>query len=106
MSLILFANILKTQGDRAGQFGTNYLGDRDENLITNHGFDEFFYFFDDGNLTAILYDNLKMIFMEQGSEGTMFVWSNPYILLRLPIIENHRMDLYEEATITSNPYYD
>ena len=25
-----------------GQFGKNHLGDRDEHLPTNHGFDEFF----------------------------------------------------------------
>jgi arylsulfatase len=30
------------EGYRTGQFGKNHLGDRDEHLPTNHGFDEFF----------------------------------------------------------------
>jgi arylsulfatase A-like enzyme len=36
------ATVLKTQGYRTGQFGKNHLGDRNEMLPTNHGFDEFF----------------------------------------------------------------
>ncbi len=36
------AELLKPLGYRTGQFGKNHLGDRDEHLPTNHGFDEFF----------------------------------------------------------------
>lgn len=36
------AGLLKDQGYATGQFGKNHLGDRDEMLPTNHGFDEFF----------------------------------------------------------------
>ena len=36
------AELLKPHGYMAGQFGKNHLGDRDEHLPTNHGFDEFF----------------------------------------------------------------
>jgi arylsulfatase A-like enzyme len=36
------AELLKPQGYTSGQFGKNHLGDRDEMLPTNHGFDEFF----------------------------------------------------------------
>jgi len=36
------ATLLKAQGYVTGQFGKNHLGDRDEMLPTNHGFDEFF----------------------------------------------------------------
>jgi arylsulfatase A-like enzyme len=36
------AVMLKAQGYTTGQFGKNHLGDRDEMLPTNHGFDEFF----------------------------------------------------------------
>jgi arylsulfatase A-like enzyme len=36
------AEILKPMGYATGQFGKNHLGDRDEYLPTNHGFDEFF----------------------------------------------------------------
>jgi arylsulfatase len=35
------AAILKNLGYATGQFGKNHLGDRDEHLPTNHGFDEF-----------------------------------------------------------------
>ena len=36
------AELLKPLGYNTGQFGKNHLGDRDEFLPTNHGFDEFF----------------------------------------------------------------
>ena len=36
------AELLKPIGYATGQFGKNHLGDRDEHLPTNHGFDEFF----------------------------------------------------------------
>jgi len=36
------AELLKPHGYVTGQFGKNHLGDRDEFLPTNHGFDEFF----------------------------------------------------------------
>ena len=36
------ADYLKTKGYMTGQFGKNHLGDLDEHLPTNHGFDEFF----------------------------------------------------------------
>ena len=36
------ADVMKTQGYTTGQFGKNHLGDHDEHLPTNHGFDEFF----------------------------------------------------------------
>jgi arylsulfatase A-like enzyme len=36
------AELLSNHGYVSGQFGKNHLGDRDEHLPTNHGFDEFF----------------------------------------------------------------
>lgn len=36
------AELLKPHGYTSGQFGKNHLGDRDEHLPTNHGFDEFY----------------------------------------------------------------
>jgi arylsulfatase A-like enzyme len=36
------AELLKPQGYATGQFGKNHLGDRDEMLPSNHGFDEFY----------------------------------------------------------------
>jgi len=39
---VTMAELLKPLGYATGQFGKNHLGDRDEFLPTNHGFDEFF----------------------------------------------------------------
>ena len=39
---ITIAEALKSHGYATGQFGKNHLGDRDEYLPTNHGFDEFY----------------------------------------------------------------
>ena len=36
------AELLKPLGYATGQFGKNHLGDRDEHLPSNHGFDEFY----------------------------------------------------------------
>jgi len=39
---VTIAQALKARGYATGQFGKNHLGDKDEYLPTNHGFDEFF----------------------------------------------------------------
>ena len=39
---VTIAEVLKPMGYATGQFGKNHLGDKDEHLPTNHGFDEFF----------------------------------------------------------------
>ncbi|NPA37586.1 MAG: arylsulfatase [Chlorobi bacterium] len=67
---------------------------------------EIFYFSDDGDLTAVRYDDWKFVFMEQRAMGTFEVWANPFTPLRVPLIFNLRRDPYEQATITSNTYYD
>ena len=36
------AEVMRAQGYATGQFGKSHLGDRNEHLPTNHGFDEFF----------------------------------------------------------------
>lgn len=68
--------------------------------------ESFFYFSDDGDLTALRYDNWKFVFAEQRAKGTLQVWAEPYVHLRLPKIFNLRMDPYEIADLTSNTYYD
>jgi arylsulfatase len=68
--------------------------------------EEIFYFSDDGDLTALRYNNWKIVFMEQRAEGTLRIWAEPFTELRLPKIFNLRMDPYEVADITSNTYYD
>ena len=66
----------------------------------------FFYFSDDGDLTALRYDNWKIVFLEQRATGTLNVWAEPYTELRVPKVFNLRTDPYERADITSNTYYD
>ena len=67
---------------------------------------EIFYFSDDGDLTALRYQDWKLIFMEQPTEGTFRVWMQPFVPLRVPLMFNLRRDPYERASITSNTYYD
>jgi arylsulfatase len=66
----------------------------------------YFYFSDDGDVLAMRFDNWKIVFMEQRVRGTMQVWSEPFVRLRLPKIFNLRTDPYEFGDITSNTYYD
>jgi arylsulfatase len=67
---------------------------------------EFFYFSDEGDLTALRFDNWKFVFSEQKTPGTLAVWADPFTNLRVPLIYNLRLDPYERASITSNTYYD
>ena len=67
---------------------------------------EIFYFSDDGDLTALRYNDWKLIFMEQKTQGTFRVWMEPFVPLRVPLIFNLRRDPYERAESTSNTYYD
>jgi arylsulfatase len=68
--------------------------------------ESFFYINDDQQMTALRYDNWKLVFMEQRAPGTLRVWSEPFTNLRVPKIFNLRTDPYERADITSNTYYD
>ena len=70
------------------------------------GRESIFYFSDDGDLTALRYDDWKLIFMEQRVEATFQAWMEPFIPLRIPLIFNLRRDPYERSQITSNTYYD
>jgi arylsulfatase len=66
----------------------------------------FIYFTDDGDVAALRYDNWKMLFMEQKTQGTLRIWMEPFVTLRVPLVFNIRTDPYEHAPITSNTYYD
>jgi arylsulfatase len=66
----------------------------------------FFYFSDDGDMLGMRWDNWKVVFMEQRAAGTLQVWSEPFVKLRLPKIFNLRTDPYEFADVTSNSYYE
>ena len=67
---------------------------------------EIFYFSDDGDLTALRYEDWKLVFMEQQTAGTFRVWMEPFVPLRVPLILNLRRDPYERAPLTSNTYFD
>ena len=67
---------------------------------------EVFYFSDDGDLTALRYNDWKILFMEQKVPGTFRVWQEPFVPMRTPFIYNLRRDPYERSTITSNSYYE
>jgi arylsulfatase len=81
------AAMLKPLGYVTGQFGKNHLGDRDEHLPTNHGFDEFF-----GNLYHLnaeeepenedyprdmVLENGKTFLQQFGPRGVIHSWANP-----------------------------
>jgi arylsulfatase A-like enzyme len=66
----------------------------------------FIYFDDDGNLVALRFDNWKVVFMAQRAAGTLRIWAEPFVPLRLPKLYNLRTDPFERADITSNTYYD
>ena len=66
----------------------------------------FFYFSDDGDLVALRFDHWKAVFMEQRAAGTMQIWAEPFVPLRVPKLYNLRTDPFERADITSNTYYD
>ena len=73
--------MLKPLGYTSGQFGKNHLGDRDEHLPTNHGFDEFF-----GNLYHLnaeeepegyYYPKNPEFRKKYGPRGVIHSWANP-----------------------------
>lgn len=68
--------------------------------------ESFLYCNDDQQVTALRYDNWKIVFMEQRVQGTLRIWAEPFVTLRVPKIFNLRTDPYERADVTSNTYYD
>ena len=57
---------------------------------------EFFYFTDDGSISALRYNDWKIMFTVQKAHGAA-VWSKPYTPLRLPMVNNLRRDPFERA---------
>jgi len=64
---------------------------------------EMFYFTDDGQLSALRYNDWKMMFSEQRAHG-FGVWEEPYVTLRLPKLFNLRRDPFERAEHESIGY--
>ena len=44
----------------------------------------FIYFSDDGDVSAMRFDNWKIVFMEQRCQGTLQIWAEPFTPLRVP----------------------
>lgn len=82
---------------------TEHLKDPNNTRSPRH---EVFYFSDDGDLTALRYDDWKLIFMEQRAEATLQAWIEPFVPLRIPMMYHLRRDPYERASETSNTYFD
>ncbi len=57
---------------------------------------EFFYFTDDGSISAFRYNDWKIMFTVQNAHGAA-VWSQPFTPLRLPMFTNLRRDPFERA---------
>jgi len=68
--------------------------------------DAFIYINDDQQVTALRYENWKLVFLEQRAPGTLRLWAEPFTHLRVPLMFNLRTDPYERAQITSNTYYE
>ncbi|MEM9328455.1 MAG: arylsulfatase, partial [Bacteroidota bacterium] len=66
---------------------------------------EFFYWSDDGDLTAMRYDRWKLVFKEQKA-NQFRVWMEPFVDLRVPLIFDLRMDPFEKASVDANAYYE
>jgi arylsulfatase A-like enzyme len=66
----------------------------------------FIYFNDDADVVALRFDNWKVVLLEQRCEGTLRIWAEPFVQLRVPKLFNLRTDPYERADKTSNVYYD
>ncbi len=55
-----------------------------------------FYFTDDGQLSALRFNDWKMMFSEQRKHG-FDVWQDPFVTLRFPKLMNLRRDPFERA---------
>jgi arylsulfatase len=65
--------------------------------------DEFFYFTDDGSISALRFRDWKIQFTEQRAHGGD-VWFEPYVNLRTPNFTNLRRDPFERAQHESMNY--
>ena len=64
---------------------------------------EFFYFSDDGQLTAARIGDWKLVFAEQRARR-FDVWRDPFVTLRIPKVFHLRRDPLERADTDSNGY--
>ncbi|MBA2125882.1 arylsulfatase [Hyphomicrobium methylovorum] len=93
-------------GHDQSAFLQNVEGSAANNNGTKSARDRFFYSNDDGLLVAYRKGDMKFVYSEQRSPGTMEVWAEPFTTLRLQKIFNLFQDPFERADITSNTYWD
>src|SRR4029453_14255546 len=95
------AEILKNLGYATGQFGKNHLGDKDEFVPTNHGFDEFF-----GNLYHLNaeeepenpdYPKSPEFRKRFGPRGVLHSYADGKINDTSPLTHKRRETVYEES---------
>ena len=114
------AELLKNHGYATGQFGKNHLGDRDEHLPTNHGFDEFF-----GNLYHLnaeeepesqFYPKDPEFKKKFGPRGVLHTWADgriedtgPLTKKRMETIDSEildvSLDFIERAHAADKPFF-
>ena len=118
------AELLKPLGYTSGQFGKNHLGDRDEHLPTNHGFDEFF-----GNLYHLnaeeepegyYYPKNPEFRKKYGPRGVIHSWANadgtqkiedtgPLTTERMPTVDEEihdaAMKFVDKAAEQKKPFF-
>jgi arylsulfatase len=108
------ADLLKPMGYTTGQFGKNHLGDRDEHLPTNHGFNEFF-----GNLYHLnaeeepegyYYPKDPEFRKQYGPRGVLHSWANPDGTQRIedtgPLTRKRMETIDEEVYAAATTFID
>ncbi len=93
-------------GHNQKKFLTSVKGSAANNNGVKSARDNFFYADDDGHLVGLRKGHIKYVYAEQRLQGTMGVWAEPFIELRMPKIFNLMQDPFERADITSNTYWD
>ncbi|MCI0363066.1 MAG: arylsulfatase [Phycisphaerales bacterium] len=68
--------------------------------------DRFYYTDDDALLVGMRLGDYKASFAEQRMQGTMGLWGEPFVKLRMTKLYNLMQDPFERADITSNTYWD
>lgn len=104
------ATLLKEYGYATGQFGKNHLGDRDEMLPTNHGFDKFY-----GNLYHLNaeeepensdYPKSEEFKKKFGPRGVIHSYSDGRIIDTGPLTRKRMETIDEEVTTATLNFID
>jgi arylsulfatase len=88
------------------KFLTSVEGTATKNNGAKSARNTFFYSDDDGLLVGMRIGDYKASFAEQRLPGTMGVWAEPFVVIRMTKLYNLMQDPFERADITSNTYWD